>query len=68
MEVNPTPKETQLLRCTYFVHVMAVMSIFRLQKLENNPQVHIYLGVKRTNSFWEHLLFTRWDADQPMNQ
>ena len=34
---------------------MAVMSIFRLQKLENNPLIHIYLGVKRTDSFWEHM-------------
>lgn len=55
MEVNPTPKETQLLHCTYFVHVMAFMSIFRSQKFENNPLIYIYFGVKRTDSFWEHL-------------
>ena len=54
--------------CTYFVHVMAFMSILRSQKFENNPLIHIYLGVKTTDSFWEHLLFTGWDADQTMNQ
>ena len=56
MDVNPIPKETQLLHCTYLVHTMAFMSIFRSQKFENNPQLYIYLGVKRTDSFWEHLL------------
>ena len=55
MEVNPIPKETQLLHYTYFVHVMAFMSILRSQKFENNPLIHIYLGVRRTDSFWEYL-------------
>ena len=53
--MNPTAKETQLLQCTYFVHVMAFMSILRSQKFENNPLIHIYLGVRRTDSFWEYL-------------
>ena len=66
--MNPTAKETQLLQCTYFVHVMAFMSILRSQKFENNPQLYIYLGVKRTDSFWEYLFIYRWDTDQPMNQ
>ena len=71
MEVNPIPKETQLLQCTYFVHVMAFMSILRSQKFENNPLIHIYLGVKRTDSFWEHLFIYQvgcWPTHESVNK
>ena len=47
------------------------MSIFRSQKFENNPLIHTCLGVKRTDSFWEHLLIYQmgcWPTYESMNK
>ena len=47
------------------------MSIFKSQKFENNPLIHIYLGVKRTDSFWEHIFIYQvgcWPTHESMNK